>query len=155
MAKRKLYWDTSCFISLISGDEDSEWQRAVICQDVLKHAKDETVELWTSVWSIAENVRPKDKAKTFSLPPWAALLSQADTTGVIPFPNAALEFENIWRFWKRNTMPSRHLTDDQANRIKGMFAWPWIRKIQVFQMLPLGLLKSLVLTTSSLRMLYT
>src|SRR5438309_357360 len=55
---RKIYWDTGCFICFLN---KNELERRTICEDVLRHAQAGAVELGTSVWSIAETVRPKAK----------------------------------------------------------------------------------------------
>src|SRR5712691_9245098 len=53
---RKLYWDSSCFICFLN---KAESDRRKICEDILHHAQDRLVEIWTSTWTIVEVVRPK------------------------------------------------------------------------------------------------
>lgn len=55
-SKRRLYWDSCNFISLISEDEV---QRADICQRILEDAESGTVEIITSALTIAEVIKPK------------------------------------------------------------------------------------------------
>lgn len=54
--RRKLYWDSSCFICFLN---KAESDRRKICEDILHHAEDRLVEIWTSTWTIVEVVRPK------------------------------------------------------------------------------------------------
>jgi len=56
---RPVYWDTSCFICFLN---KSELDRRKICEDVLRHAQLGAITLHTSVWTIAETVRPKAKS---------------------------------------------------------------------------------------------
>ncbi len=128
---KKIYWDTSCFISYLSGDHEDEKSRSEICKDVLKHARDGSIEIWTSVWTIVETIRPKERYQPSSPPPWAVLLNTPDEKGNLPYPRALGEFDQIWNYYKKNTLPARLLTEQQAALIRGMFDWPWIRKIQV------------------------
>ncbi len=53
---RKIYWDSSCFICFLN---KSESERRKICEDILRHASEGTLEIWTSTWTIVEVVRPK------------------------------------------------------------------------------------------------
>src|SRR6266568_1395788 len=53
--RRKVYWDASCFICFLN---KAELDRRKICEDILYHAQDRKIELWTSVWTIVEVVRP-------------------------------------------------------------------------------------------------
>jgi predicted nucleic acid-binding protein len=124
----RYYWDTSCFISYLSSNE---WERHGICMDVLKHAREGTVEIYTSCWTLVETIRPRDKYIPHALPVWAKALDHTDKDGTVIYPDAKAELEMIWNYYKRNTMPSRLLSVEQAEKIKQMFAWSWIRKIQV------------------------
>jgi len=54
-SKRKLYWDTGLFICFLNR---TELDRRKICEDILYNAQDGQVELYTSMWTIAEVVRP-------------------------------------------------------------------------------------------------
>lgn len=54
-AKRKLYWDSGLFICFLNR---SELERRKICEDILFNARDGLVEIYTSMWTIAEVVRP-------------------------------------------------------------------------------------------------
>ncbi len=131
MAPRKVYWDTSCFISYLSGTHPDEVARALICEDILKHARNDEIEIWTSVWTIVETIRPKAPFQPFPVPLWAELLKGTDKDGNAIHPEAPGEFEKIWTYYKRNTLPTRHLSEAHAVKIKQMFEWPWIKKIQV------------------------
>jgi predicted nucleic acid-binding protein len=131
MAPKKIYWDTSCFISYLSGIHPEELARSLICEDVLKHARNEEIEIWTSVYTIVETIRPKAIYQPEPVPLWADLLNTKDSKGNIIHPEASSEFDKIWNYYKRNTLPTRLLSEDQALKIKQMFDWSWIRKIQV------------------------
>src|SRR5438045_4796483 len=54
-SKPRVYWDSSCFICFLN---KTEADRRKICEDVLYHAQDRKIELWTSIWTIVEVVRP-------------------------------------------------------------------------------------------------
>jgi predicted nucleic acid-binding protein len=54
--KRRLYWDSCNFISLVSEDEIA---RADICQHILEDAEAGSVEIVTSALTIAEVIKPK------------------------------------------------------------------------------------------------
>lgn len=128
---KKIYWDTSCFISYLSGDHEDEQSRSAICKHVLKHARNGDIEIWTSVWTIAETIRPKERFQPSPLPLWAVLLTAPDEKGNMPYPKAHGEFDKIWTYYKKNTVHTRLLTEEQALLIRGMFDWPWVKKIQV------------------------
>lgn len=83
---RRLYWDTGLFICFLN---KKEIERRNICQDILKHARDGGVEIYTSMWTMVEVIKPKD----------------------YPGP----------------------LSQEQVELIKGMFQWPWLKKVQVHQ----------------------
>ena len=50
------YWDTSVFLCFLN---EAEVARRSICEDVLRHAKNGEVHLFTSTFTIAEVIRPK------------------------------------------------------------------------------------------------
>ena len=129
MPRKRFYWDTTCFISYLSSS--TEWKRQSICVDVLDHARAGDIEIWTSCWTIVETIRPRDKYTSQALPEWSRALGQKDEDGLLLYPDAQRELQAIWTFYKRNTTPSRLLSEDQAEKIKQVFAWPWIKKIQV------------------------
>jgi len=54
--KRRLYWDSCNFISLISEDEV---ERADICQRILEDAEGGAADIVTSALTIAEVIKPK------------------------------------------------------------------------------------------------
>ena len=126
---RRFYWDTSCFISYISFD--NERHRHSICADMLDHARAGDIEIWTSCWTLVETIRPRDKYVPQPLPDWSKALEATDPEGAKLYPTAEAELRSIWDFYKRNTMPSRLLPAVQIEKIKQMFAWSWIKKIQV------------------------
>jgi predicted nucleic acid-binding protein len=132
MAIRKVYWDTSCFISFLSSTHPEERQRADVCQDVLNHARNDKIEIWTSVWTIVETLRPKTPYQSVPLPLWAELLKSTDKNGNLIHPSAHMDFERVWTYFQRNSAPSRKLSDADAQKIRQMFDWSWIKKIQVF-----------------------
>jgi predicted nucleic acid-binding protein len=131
MALKRVYWDTSCFISYLSGTHPEEIARSLVCEDVLKYARNDQIEIWTSVFTIVETIRPKAIFQPSPVPIWAELLKAKDSKGNVLHPDAYSEFDKIWNYYKKNTLPSRHLSDDQIQTIKQMFDWSWIRKIQV------------------------
>ena len=59
MPKRHIYWDTSVFLCFLNRGEDD---RRKICEDILQHARDEEVEIFTSTFTIAEVIRPKNRS---------------------------------------------------------------------------------------------
>jgi predicted nucleic acid-binding protein len=124
-----IYWDSSCFISLLSAD--AEPQRHEICNDILQHARNDEVVIWTSCWTIVEVLRPREKVQPHALPSWTGYLKRKRKDGSFVYPGAHEEFERIWNYYHRHTRPSRLLDPDQASKIRKMFAWPFIRKIQV------------------------
>jgi predicted nucleic acid-binding protein len=126
---RRFYWDSSCFVGYLSAN--TEWQRHSICLDVLDHARAGNVEIWTSCWTLVETMRPRDRYSPQPLPDWSRALRATDDKGNQLYPNAEAELQALWDFYKRNTMPSRILPLEQAEKIRLMFSWPWIKKIQV------------------------
>jgi predicted nucleic acid-binding protein len=128
-ANPRYYWDTSCFISYLSSNQ--EWNRHGICLDVLKHAREGTIDIYTSCWTLVETIKPRDKYIPEALPEWSKAIEQTDKDGKPIYPDAKVQLERIWAYYKRNTMPSRLLSQEQAEKIRLMFQWAWIRKIQV------------------------
>lgn len=127
---RRVYWDSSCFISMIN--KDSEPERHEICEDLMNHARDGSeIEIFTSCWTIAETIRPRETHEEKPLPDWTILLEQKDKDGNLIYPDAKEQMERIWNYYHRNTRPRKKLTPDEANKIKKMFAWSWIKKVQV------------------------
>ncbi len=131
MTPSKVYWDTTCFISYLSSTHPEEILRADICIDLLNHARNDGIEIWTSVWTIAETIRPKAIYEPSPLPEWASLLKNTDSKGDLLYPKAHGQFEDIWKYYKKNTLATRMLSDEHATTIKQMFEWPWIKTIQV------------------------
>jgi predicted nucleic acid-binding protein len=116
---RILYWDTTCFICFLN---QSEGVRRLICEDILRHARMGSIELWTATWTLVEVVRPRRTLiETPPLPVWAPKLNG----------DGRSHFENIWSYFHRNTVPYERLTEPQITRIESMFAWPWLHKINV------------------------
>lgn len=124
----RIYWDTSCFITLLNANEAA---RAAVCKDVLEHAQAGAFEIWTSTFTIAEVIRPKLKYQPKELPVWSAALKQTDDAGTSIYPDAQAELAKIWDFYHRRTLPSYQLAPEIVKQIKGMFAWEYIRLVQV------------------------
>jgi len=61
MAKliRRIYWDTSIFLCFLGIGEEV---RRRICEDILQHAADGEIRLYTSTYTIAEVIKPKKKS---------------------------------------------------------------------------------------------
>ncbi len=132
MSVKKVYWDTSCFISFLSSSHPEETTRAAICEDILNHAKDGKIELWTSVWTMVETIRPKAPVpNSFAPPSWAIALDAVNSNGDLIYPDGKRQFATMWQYYNRATLPTRMLTEAESQRIKGMFEWPWIKKIDV------------------------
>jgi len=55
---RSIYWDTSCFICFLNRREA---ERRLICDDILRHAQRNELKIYTSTYTIAEVIRPKNK----------------------------------------------------------------------------------------------
>jgi predicted nucleic acid-binding protein len=51
----KIYWDSTAFICFLRKIED---ERRKICEDILYHARDGRVNLYTSTFTVAEVIRP-------------------------------------------------------------------------------------------------
>ena len=114
MAPKRIYWDTSCFISYLSGTHPDEIARQVVCEDVLKHARNDDVEIWTSVWTIVETIRPKTLYQPSSVPLWAELLNGADDKGKPFHPEATGEFEK-----NLGILQKKHRADPRVDRRSG------------------------------------
>src|ERR1700722_10979899 len=119
MAKvRKVYWDSGIFISYLSDTHPLEKVRADIAVDILKHAQDGQIEIWTSVWTIVEVIRPKSPIPdAFPLPKWAELLNATDDKGAVRYPTATAHFTQVWEYYQRHTLPDRLLPEKDAARI--------------------------------------
>lgn len=132
MAIQRIYWDTSCFIAYLSSSHPSEYERALICKDILEHAQRDDIELFTSSWAIVETIRPRKEYVPSPLPLWVASFEQKDKDGKLMFPNAMQQFQEIWGYYdKRNNSPARKLTEEEAEIIKNLFTYPFVRKITV------------------------
>jgi predicted nucleic acid-binding protein len=123
---RKLYWDSSCFISFLNADEES---RRLICEDILTHARNNAVEIWTSTYTIAEVVRPQRQGKA-PLPAWAVKAIEAIEE---EFPDARNELETLWRRYQPSD-PAMRLTATETDQISQMFEWEYIKKINVSEL---------------------
>jgi predicted nucleic acid-binding protein len=55
----KKYWDSSLFICFLNRDEDN---RRKICEDILQHARDGELIIYTSTWTIVEVIRPRKQS---------------------------------------------------------------------------------------------
>jgi predicted nucleic acid-binding protein len=132
MVAKKVYWDTSCFIRYLSGTYPKEIERSKICEDILMHARNDRIEIWTSVWTIVETIRPRVENRPQPMPLWASLLEAKDDKGNLIQPEAPIKFQEIWTYYDRNTRPTRLLSEDEVRRIRAMFDWSWIKKVQVF-----------------------
>jgi len=75
---QRFYWDSSCFICFLNKDEAA---RRVVCEDVLRHARNGAVEVWTSTWTIVEVIRPRRHGSA-PLPQWAIKAIWASQEGV-------------------------------------------------------------------------
>jgi predicted nucleic acid-binding protein len=52
----KIYWDSTAFICFL---KRTEGERRRVCEDVLYHARDGSVQLFTSTFTLAEVIRPQ------------------------------------------------------------------------------------------------
>jgi len=116
---RIVYWDSGCFICFLNKDETA---RRLICEDILHHARNGTIEIWTSVWTIVEVIRPKRHGSS-PLPPWAL-------KAIAAVPEAKPELERLWQRYQSSD-PATKLTPTQIAKIQGMFEWSFIGKINV------------------------
>jgi predicted nucleic acid-binding protein len=133
MAIPRFYWDTSCFLSYLSPQHPDEQQRALICRDILQHAQNDRVELWTSAWTIVETIRPKKKYEPIPLPAWSEALNQADDEGKLLYPGGVERLTEIWEYYTRHTVPTRKLTADEIGTVRSLFTYPFIRIVQIEQ----------------------
>lgn len=122
---RKLYWDTNCFIAYISGAHPDEAHRSSICVDVLENAERTTVEVWTSVFTIAEVIRRKLPAPNNKpLPKWTKAIKEKA-------PEALTRVQELWDFQCRRTAGTKALKVEEVTQLQEMFSWAFIRKIQL------------------------
>jgi predicted nucleic acid-binding protein len=121
---RKLYWDSSCFISFINSGTPAEAAKSAICADILKNAQNGHIEIWTSMWAIVEVIRPKNPPQTKPLPKWAAEIG-AKAPASLP------EVQKLWDYWVKQTTPTRMLSAHEIAQISKMFQWNYINKILV------------------------
>jgi predicted nucleic acid-binding protein len=123
----RIYWDSSCFICLLNSA--SEPGRVAICSDVVRHAQAGNFSLCTSVWTIAEVIRPKKKRGT--IPPMPAWADKA----IGAAPEAAGHLKQLWEYFHQHTNePSQKLTDEQIATIQAMFEeWECLRLVNVDQ----------------------
>jgi predicted nucleic acid-binding protein len=122
--KRKLYWDTSCFIAYISGSHPEEAHRTPICVDVLENAHNGEVEVWTSVLTIAEVIRRKLPAQEKPLPSWANVIAEK-------CPDALPHVQQLWNFYDRKTAPTKALSKAEIDSLQELFKVKYIQKMQV------------------------
>ncbi len=123
--RRKLYWDSNCFIAYISSAHPSEAQRALICVDVLENAQRNTVEVWTSVFSIAEVIRRKlPPSKTKPLPRWTKTIQEKA-------PETLPRLQELWDFHTRKTAGTKALKPEEVTQLQDMFSWIFLGKIQL------------------------
>lgn len=120
---KKLYWDSSCFICFLNADEE---RRRIICQDILDHARNRGVELWTSTWTIAEVIRPRRHGAA-PLPLWAI---RAIATLKKEFPAIEEELPRLWNRYQSSD-PMKKLTSEEISLINGMFRWPYVQKVNL------------------------
>lgn len=117
--RRALYWNSSCFICFLNREEEV---RRTICEDILQHAKNGNIELWTSTWTIVEVIRPKRHGSA-PLPEWAI-------KAIAAVPDAEAELEVLWRRYQSSD-PAVKLTPQQIQKIQDMFEWPFVKKINL------------------------
>ena len=53
--QRAIYWDTSVFLCFLRRHES---ERRAICEDILRHARDGKVALYTSSFTVTEVIKP-------------------------------------------------------------------------------------------------
>ena len=129
---KKVYWDSSILISFLSDTHPLEKARADIAEDILKYARSGEVEIWTSVWTIVEVIRPKDPVpEVFTLPAWAELLNATGKDGALLHPKATGHLKQIWEYHERHTRPERLIPEADAQKIRAMFDWPWLKTVDV------------------------
>lgn len=118
---RSFYWDTTCFICLLNANEQD---RRYVCMDILRHAELGNVQVWTSAITMAEVLRPKDPFVPSPLPEWCKPMLEK-------FPQLEVEIRKLWDFFKRRTLPTRQLTDAEANAIQDLFNADWVQIIHL------------------------
>ena len=123
--RRKIYWNTSCFIAYINSAHPDEAYRIPVCIDVLECAEKNVIELWTSVFTIAEVIRrklPPEAPK--ALPKWAKpIIDKA--------PEALPRVQESWDFQCRKTSSTRAMQSEEVAELQRIFGWPFINLIQV------------------------
>src|ERR1019366_2226203 len=127
----RVYWETVCFISFLSATHPDEQKRAQVCQDVLHHAQNDRIEIWTSVWTIVETIRPKQRYLPVDLPEWAKALEQKGKKGELLFPGASKHLAEIWEYCKRHTVSTRMLTQQELDAVRAIFNYPFVRTISI------------------------
>ncbi|HWS86799.1 MAG TPA: PIN domain-containing protein [Pyrinomonadaceae bacterium] len=120
---RKLYWDSSCFISYLN---ENERERREICEDILEHARNNAVEIWTSTFTIVEVIRPRWQVSA-PLPEWAVKAIEAVEE---EFPEARRELETLWQRHQSAHTAAR-LTAEEIKLVSAMFEWEFVQKIVV------------------------
>lgn len=120
---RKLYWDSSCFISYLN---ENERERREICEDILEHARNNAVEIWTSTFTIVEVIRPRWQVAA-PLPEWAVKAIEAVED---EFPEARSELETLWRRHQSANAAAR-MTAEEIELVSAMFEWEYIQLIEV------------------------
>jgi predicted nucleic acid-binding protein len=58
-------------------------------------------------------------------------VDQTDKEGNSIYPGAREQIEKIWEYYYRRSQSPRILSPEHAQKIRQMFAWSWIRKIQL------------------------
>jgi len=53
----RIYWDSTAFVCFL---REHEGERRSICEDILYHARDQKIELFTSTFTITEVIRPRN-----------------------------------------------------------------------------------------------
>ena len=122
----KVYWDSSCFLSLLNPDEK---ERATICEDVLHNGELGNVLIYTSMWTVVEVIRPR-RPGSEALPVWAMEALESIKQN---HPNAHLELEMLWRRYQSDTSLPK-LTPKQIEQIHSMFfGWKWLKLVRIDQ----------------------
>jgi predicted nucleic acid-binding protein len=119
----KLYWDASCFLSVLNGEKG----RSDVCADVLRNAELGNVRIFTSVWTVVEVVRPK-KPGTAPMPEWA---NAAITSIEKDYPHAQQELEMLWRRHQSDEALPK-LTRPEIEKIEAMFfGWTFLTLVRI------------------------
>lgn len=122
----KLYWDASCFICLLKSNEHD---RAEICRDILKNGDLGNVQIFTSIWSVVEVVRPT-RPGTEPLPAWAEAAIKAIEKS---HPDAQFQLETLWRRYQSDQKLPK-LTAEEIAKVEGMFfGWTFLKLIRFDQ----------------------